>query len=90
MSSVRLGREIDKSLRKKGLQRELDGKHIRYFFSATIFTHISHGMMGEEIDAPLIAQMARQLCLSKKQFLELIDCSLDETTYRSILQEQQT
>ena len=86
MSSVRTGREIDGALRKKGFQRELDGKHIRYFFNERIFTHISHGMMGESIGAPLIAQMARQLHLSKKQFLDMIDCSLEEAGYREILQ----
>ena len=85
MSSARTGREIDKSLRKKGFQRELDGKHIRYFFNERIFIFISHGMMGETLGVPLIAQMARQLHLTKTQFLELIDCTLGEECYHEIL-----
>jgi len=87
MGSARTGREIDTALRNKGFDRELDGKHIRYFYHARIFTHISHGMMGTTIGVPLISQMARQLRLTKSQFLELIDCTLDEDGYREIIND---
>ena len=85
MGSSRTGREIDTALRKKGFRREIDGKHIRYFFNARIFTHISHGAMGTAISSLLIALMSRQLCLTKTQFLELIDCTLDESAYRELV-----
>ena len=88
MGSTRTGRDIDKALCKKGFRREMDGKHIRYFFNVRIFTHISHGMMGTAIGAPLISKMAQQLRLTKKQFLALIDCPLDEEGYREILRDQ--
>jgi len=90
MGSARTGREIDAALRQKGFVRELNGKHIRYFFSSRIFTHISHGMMGTAIGPPLISLMARQLGLTKKQFLALIDCTLDEDGYREILSTDYT
>ena len=45
-------------------------------------------MMGETIGVELIALMARQCRLTKKQFLSLIDCPMDETAYREILQQQ--
>jgi hypothetical protein len=50
-------------------------------------TVISHGMMGHSLSSKLIGDMARQLHLSTRQFLALIDCPLDETGYRAILQE---
>jgi len=48
---------------------------------------ISHGMGGSSLSAKLIGNMARQLHLTKKQFLALIDCPLDEEGYRAILDE---
>ena len=88
MGSTRTGRDIDMALCQKGFRRELDGKHIRYFYNARVFTHISHGMMGTAIGPPLLAQMARQLRLTKKQFLELIDCTMTEEKYREILADK--
>ena len=52
----------------------------------TCMTLMSHGMMGSSLSADLISRMARQLQLTKKQFLDLIDCTLDEEGYRAILQ----
>ena len=87
MGNVRSGRQIDVALRKKGFQQEMIGKHIHYFFGgdSLIVTHMSHGAMGDTIGANLIARMARQLHLTKKQFLELIDCTLDEDGYRNVV-----
>ena len=84
MSNVRSAKEIDKSLRKKGFRRETEGKHIHYFFPGSegkksgIGTLMSHGMGGTAIGSPLLGLMARQLRLTKKQFLDLIDCTLNE------------
>ena len=94
MSSVRSGRAIDAALRKKGFRRDLDGKHIWYYFQdfqgedSSVKIMMSHGVFGETIGASLISQMARQLHLSKTQFLDLIDCSMDEAEYRTVLHEQ--
>ena len=91
MSSVRSARDIDRALRRKGFRREMDGKHIHYFFSESdgtksgIFTLMSHGMGATTIGNPLISLMASQLHLTKRQFLDLIDCTLDEEGYRNIL-----
>ncbi len=92
MGNARSGRDIDAALRRKGFRRVMDGKHIQYFFQTPdgrdshIMTFVSHGMMGGSIGAPLISQMARQLRIGKQQFLALIDCTLDETGYREMLQ----
>jgi hypothetical protein len=93
MSNVRSARDIDKALRKKGFRREMDGKHIHYFFDDTdgkksgIFTLMSHGMGSTTVGDPLLGLMARQLHLTKAQFLALIDCTIDEEQYRAILDE---
>ena len=91
MSKVYSGRVVEAALCRKGFLKESDGDHIRYFFPNTagtdwiVRTKISHGMMGSTLDAWLLSQMARQIHLTKKQFLELIDCILDEASYRTIL-----
>jgi len=93
MGSTRKGRVIDVALRKKGFRCEKDGKHIWYYFressgdDSSVKVMMSHGMMGISLSAGLIGDMARQLHLTKMQFLLLIDCPLDETGYRAILEE---
>ena len=94
MGRVRSGREINSALCQKGFRRETGGDHICYFLTddngndTDIRTKVSHGVMGETIGVNLISRMARQLRLTKAQFLDLIDCSMDEATYRAILGEQ--
>ena len=87
MGSSRKGRDIDSALCKKGFRRDVSGRHIRYFLqgSEEIRTMMSHGMLGQTVDTWFISQMAHQLRLTKKQFLDLIDCTLDEEGYREIL-----
>ena len=91
MGRVYSGRVIDAALCKKGFLKEADGDHIRYFLPNEtgtdwiVRTKISHGMKGSTIDAWLLSQMARQLHLTKNQFFDLIDCTLDEESYRGIL-----
>ena len=88
MSSTRKGRDIDAALRSKGFSRDVSGDHYYYRFGDTrVRTKISHGMMGSSLGAKLIGDMARQLHLTKKQFLALIDCPLGEDGYRAILEE---
>ena len=92
MGNVRKGREIDSALCKKGFRKKTSGKHCLYFLSGSneIRTMMSHGKIGVTIGANLISQMSRQLHLTKKQFLELIDCTLDEDGYRKILSTDYT
>ena len=86
MSRVRQGRDIDAALCKKGFRRETDGDHVCYLLTNShVRTKVSHGTMGDTIGVNLISRMARQLHLSKAQFLDLIDCTLGEDGYRAIL-----
>ena len=93
MRSVRSGRKIDSALQKKGFLRDSDADHVHYFFlhgngdHTQIKTKMSHGMGGSTLSAKLISDMAKQLHLTKKQFLDLIDCPLDEEGYRQVLRD---
>ncbi len=92
--SNRSAKDIDAALRRKGFRREMDGKHIHYFFPGSnggksgVFTLMSHGMGSTSIGDSLLGLMARQLRLTKAQFLSLVDCPLDEAGYRTILRNQ--
>ena len=90
MSSNRKGRDIDSALRKKGFSRDKSSDHFRYAFASVpyIRTMISHGVMGDSIGADLISRMSRQLRISKEQFLDLIDCTLDADGYQAIIEQQ--
>ena len=43
--------------------------------------------MGETIGDNLISRMSRQIRLTKTQFLDFVDCTISEESYREIIQE---
>jgi len=94
MGSTRKGRDIDAALRKKGFRRDSGGKHIWYYFrdvdgdDSGVKVMVSHGMMGSSLSSKLIGDMARQLHLTTRQFLALIDCTMTEEEYHVILQNE--
>ena len=49
----------------------------------TVHTKISHGQ--EECDGFVLAQMARQLCLSTQELADLLDCPLSYEAYVRLL-----
>ena len=66
-------------LKKKGFASEMS-KHIKLTFrhngcDTQIRTWVSHGK--KEISDRLLSIMAEQLHLSKQQFMEVIDCTVD-------------
>jgi len=86
MGNVRKGRDIDVGLCGAGFIREVDGDHIRYVLTGTdVQTKISHGMKGHDVGRELVGLMARQLHLTKRQFLALIDGEMSEDECREIL-----
>ena len=94
MGSVRSARDIEAALVKKGFQRVDGGDHIRFYFyganndAPIARTKISHGKDGNTVSAKLMGEMARQLRLTKSQFLALIDCTLSEEDYREVLEKR--
>lgn len=81
-------RVIGSNLEKKGFVKAEDSDHIWYTFYAKgndtcIMTKISHGE--REIGDPLIAKMARQLHISKADFVDLVSCNIDGEQYLSMV-----
>jgi hypothetical protein len=90
MGRVFEGRQADAAFRRKGFIRDISGDHFWYLFpnqnglGILTQTKISHGMMGSTLSASLINKMARQLHLTKNQFLDFIDCRMSEKEYRTL------
>ncbi len=84
-------RLLKSSLQNKGFKAEL-GNHIFLCFETTngnetnIWTKISHGK--SEYDDNLLALVAKQLKLSKKQLLDLVNCPLSREDYEDILKQK--
>jgi hypothetical protein len=81
--------EIAAALQRKGFRRS-ESHHTFYILhvqgrKTSIRTKISHG--GREYGDPLLAQMGKQLCLSKNDLQRLIDCPLSEEAYVRRLSE---
>lgn len=88
----RKSREVRAALQRKGFAAS-DGDHVflTYVTTAglrtTIMTKLSHGG-SHDIGEPLLAQMARQCRLTKAMFLQLVDCTLDQTSYEAALKSK--
>jgi hypothetical protein len=82
-------KDIDASLQRKGFKRD-DGDHHYYIYhnlagQKTIKkTKISMGTSHKTIGDPLLGQMARQIGVTKSNFLELVDCTLDQVGYEAL------
>ena len=46
---------------------------------------MSHGSSHKTIGDNLLGQMAKQLGIPKKSFLELVDCTLDQPGYEKLI-----
>jgi hypothetical protein len=87
-------KEIETALLNKGF-RNREGDHHYYVYYTTaglkshVFTKTSHTPKMKVIGDELLSMMSRQCRLTKKQFLELVDCPLTRPAYERILAEQQ-
>ena len=87
---VRAKREVEAALQKKGF-REVEGDHHWFLYwtsdglKTTIRTKTSHGAT-KDLGDGLLAQMARQLRISKSEFLQLVDCPMTREQYERVLQ----
>ena len=86
-------RDIESALENKGFQRH-EGDHSRFIFwtqdgkKTRAKTKTSHGRSGASIGDPLLVTMSRQCFLSKQDFLNLVDCTLDRDGYEGKLREK--
>lgn len=82
-------KEIGAALQRKGFVHD-DGDHHYYIYHnlagrKTIRkTMMSRGSSYRTVGDSLLGQMARQVGLTKPKFLELIDCTLDQSGYESL------
>lgn len=83
---------VERSLQKKGFISR-GGDHRFYFFeyrnlTTAVFTKVSRGTKYKTLNDTLIGEMARQLKLTKKQFLQLVDCPMDKKQYVEHLKQR--
>lgn len=84
---------VEAALKKKGFTLR-EGDH-HYFClldeqgrPTRIITKTSHSPKHKDLGDPLLGEMAKQLHLTKREFVELIDCALSEGQYRARLKEK--
>jgi len=85
MSSIST-RTIKRALTSKGFREELTHHEMLWFFvdgkRTSLRTRISHGL--KEYSDPLLAQMAKQLNISKYHLEKFFDCTLTEAEYLAL------
>ena len=88
---VRAKRDVEAALKKKGFQPD-DGDHHWFIFwtadgkKTTVRTKTSHGST-KDLGDGLLKEMARQVRVSKLQFLELVDFPMSREPYQSFLEQ---
>ena len=81
---------IIENLTGKGFEVS-DGDHIFLVYRRTdgrktaIRTKLSRGTSHRDVSDAILGQMAKQVRLNKKAFLELVDCSLNRDAYEEIV-----
>lgn len=86
-------RKIEASLENKGFERS-EGDHSYFLYRSiegkktTAKTKTSHTPKMKSIGDNLLGKMAKQCCLTKLQFLDLVDCPLGRDEYETILATQ--
>ena len=88
MSSLKK-RSIINSMTKKGFKENTSGDHIYLAFvvdgkKTGIKTKVSHSH--SEIGDSLIGLMAKEIKISKRDFMDFINCTLSEQDYRNKVQ----
>lgn len=84
--AVRKTKDVRKALLKKGfLAEDGDDEYFTYFrpdgSQSEVFTKLSHANSGHDIRQNLLSAMAKQVGLSNRDFLELVDCPMSRDAY---------
>jgi predicted RNA binding protein YcfA (HicA-like mRNA interferase family) len=86
----RKAQTVIENLQRKGFRKRQGGDKYFHLYvdgkKTAVFTFISHGE--REIHDGLLAQMAKQTRLVKKEFLDLVDCPMTDARYLEILRER--
>ena len=84
---VRKAKDVSRALLSKGFELAESHHHLfeyRHGGKLIAKTHMSHN--NQEINNHLIGKMSKQCQLDKGDFLDLVDCPLDEAGYIKKLQ----
>ena len=85
----RKARVVERGLLRKGFTRT-DTHHRRFHYfgvngsETEVSTYMSQGA-DRDISDRLLAEMARQLHLSRRQFDQLIDCELSQANHEAVM-----
>lgn len=86
--------KVESALQSKGFEQSERDHHYFIYYTidgkkTTAKTKTSHTKKMKDIPDNLLGQMAKQCHITKKQFLDLVDCPLSREKYEKILQDQQ-
>jgi predicted RNA binding protein YcfA (HicA-like mRNA interferase family) len=88
-------RDVEAALLAKGFSARRKGGDHRFFVYisqagrvTSVRTKTSHSPKMRDIPDNMLSQMAKQCRLSKRQFIELIECPLDRDGFEEILDRQ--
>jgi len=78
--------KVESALKSKGFSLEEGDHHYFIYVSedglvTNVKTKTSHGAKMKDIPDNLLSAMARQLALSRPDFLSFVDCDLDRRSY---------
>ncbi len=86
---ARDARDVTVGLERKGFRRKENDHTFLHLWIAgkktPVYTKVSHGE--QEIGDKLLAMMARQTCLVRRDFLNLVDCPLKFDEYVASLRK---
>ncbi len=88
-------RHVVSGLKAKGFSEDREGHHIFLIYETLsghkteIRTRISHQSGGGDISDNLLARMARQMKLSRRDFDHLVDCPLSREEYEIKLKPEE-
>lgn len=83
---------VESALTRKGF-KQVEGDHHQFIYHTTdgkktrIRTKTSHSKKTRDIPDPLLGQMAKQCKLVRRDFIDLVDCPMDQHKYEEKLQE---
>ncbi len=83
---------VEAALQKKGFEKAEGDHHYFYLLDPEgrrtgVFTKTSHSPKHKDLGASLLGEMAKQCHLNSREFLRLVDCTLDEAGYRTKVRE---
>ncbi len=85
-------KKVESGLTNKGF-RQKEGDHHFFIYwtldgkTSSIRTKTSHTPKMKEISDGLLGQMAKQCKLNKQDYLDLVDCPMDQKIYEQKLEE---